>query len=152
MPDERRRRMSRHINLVLLGGGTAVLGGAVCCGCGGLGGDPQTRTAAEPMQEVEEVEEVPPPPGSPHLLGGPFVAWWALTHPPRVTVRAVPRSVATGGAYTRTSSGAYRRIFYGGRSGYLAGGGSVARPPSSPSRGVVRGGFGSTGRGASGGS
>ena len=151
MPVERRRRMSRHINLVLVGGGAVVLGGAVCCGCGGLGGDTHTQTAAEPMQEVEEVEETPPPEGAPHLMGGPFVAWWALTHPPRTTIRAVPRSVATGGGYTRTTSGGYRRTFYGGRSGYLAGGGSTARPPSSSSGGAVRGGFGNTGHASSGG-
>ena len=145
MADEpRRRRMSRHIRLVLLGGLSGL------AGCGGSTADRSTA-AAEPMEEVEEVEVIPPPAGSGHLIGGPFVAWWAMTHPPRVTIRAVPRSVATGGGYTRTSSGGYRRTFYGGRSGYLAGGGSIARPPNS-SGGVVRGGFGSRGHASFGGS
>ena len=151
MAAERRRRMSRHINLVLLGGGAAVISCGVCCACGGLGGDTHTQTAAEPLETVAEEEVIPPPEGSAHLLGAPFVGWWAMTHPPRVTLRAVPRSVATGGGYTRTTGGGYRRTFYGGRSGYLAGGGSIARPPSSSS-GAVRGGFGSTGHASSGGS
>ena len=147
MSEERRRRMSRHIRLVLLGGVPGLLGCAGCCGCGGPAAD---APPPEPMEEVTEIEEDLPPEGTPHLLGGPFVAWWALNHPPRVTVRAVPRSVATSGTYTRTTSGGYRRTFYGGRAGYLAGGGSVARP--SASSGVVRGGFGSTGHAATGGS
>lgn len=140
MADERRRRMSRHIRLVLLGGLPGLLG------CGGCGGD--TRPAGPPADEVvevEEVEEVPPPTGPAHLIGAPFVGWWAATRPPLITRRLVPRSAVNTGTGTRTG-GSYRRGFYGGRSGYLHRGGAVS--PAPRSSGVVRGGFGSSGRAA----
>jgi len=141
MSDHTRRRMSRHIRLVLLGGVPGLLGCAGCCGCGG------TTVADGPMDEVEEVTEEPPPDGPAHVIGAPFVAWWATTHPPVVTRRLVPRTAVLGGGYTRTGGGYYRRTsyYYGGRSGYL--GTSSSRPMGST--GAVRGGFGSTGHAAS---
>ena len=154
MPEEPRRRMSRHIRLVLLGGIPGLVGCAGCCGCAGDQGRP--APAAEPMEEVEEIDEDPPPAGSDHLIGAPFVAWWAVTHPPRVTHRMVPRShiIAGGSGYTGTGSGVYRRHYHGGRSVFIYGGGggsSVSRPGPSPghSSPVTRGGFGSTGHSAS---
>jgi len=147
---EPRRRMSRHVRLVLLGGVPALLGcGGLCGGCGGTT-TTDTTTTDQPMEEVEEVTEVPPPNGPAHMTGAPFVAWWAATHPPVVTYRMVPRATILSGGYTRTSGGYYRRTgyYYGGRSGYLSTG------PSRPigAVGVVHGGFGSTGHAAGGGS
>lgn len=145
MADEPRRRMSRHIRLVLLGGVPGLLGCAGCCGCGGT--TTATTVTDESMEEVEEVTEVPPPDGPAHLMGAPFIAWWGATHRPIVTYRMVPRAAILGGGYTRTGGGYYRRTsyYYGGRSGYLGTGAS--RPAAST--GVVRGGFGSTGHAAS---
>jgi hypothetical protein len=145
--------MSRHIRLVLLGGVPGLIGCAGCCGCGGT--TEQAAPAPEPMEEVEEIDEDPPPVGSDHLIGAPFIAWWAVTHPPIVTHRLVPRAqIASGsGGYTRTSSGIYRRTYYG-RSSYLFGGyggGSSYRPGPAHSSPVTRGGFGSTGHASSGG-
>jgi len=142
MPDEPRRRMSRHIRLVLLGGVPGLLGCAGCCGCGGT---TETTVADEPMEPVEERAEDPPPVGPAHLVGAPFIPWWAATHPPIITYRMVPRAAVLSGGYTRTSSGYYRRPSYmwGGRSGYLG----SSRPGGSS--GVVRGGFGSAGHAAS---
>jgi hypothetical protein len=146
MAEERHRRMSRHIRLVLLGGVPGLVGCAGCCGCGGTTTTTETTTATEPMEAVEEVAEDPPPDGPAHLVGAPFVGWWAATHPPIVTYRMLPRAAVLGGGYTRTGGGYYRRTYpYSGRSGYLSSG------PSRPtgSTGVVRGGFGSTGHAAS---
>ena len=140
-----RRRMSRHIRLVLIGGLPGLLGCAGCCGCGGT---TTPETPSEPMEEVEEVNEDPPPDGPEYLIGAPFVGWWQATHPPVVTYRIVPRSVVERSGYTRSSSGIYQRTYYGGRSGYLFGGSSGP----AHSGGAVRGGFGSTGHAASGGS
>ena len=157
MPAEPRRRMSRHISLVLMGSLPGL------AGCGGCGDSTSTAPATQPAPEMEEVEEVtedPPPEGSDHLIGAPFVAWWALTHPPIVTHRLVPRAqvIAGNSGYTRSSSGIYRRTYYGGRStyifggGFYGGGGSYSRPaPGHSSSGVVRGGFGGSGHAASGG-
>lgn len=149
MSDEqpRRRRMSRHVSLVLLGSLPGL------AGCGGHAHAPR----AEEMEEVEDVEEQPPPDGPAHVLGGPFIAWWALTHPPIITHRMVPRSAVAGGGYTRTPTGGYRRHYYGGRSGFLFGGSSGYRPgpsigsSSGHSSPVSRGGFGSTGHSSVGG-
>jgi hypothetical protein len=95
------------------------------------------------------VTEQPPPSGPEHVIGAPFVAWWAATHPPIVVRRTVPRSVAAGGGYSRGGRRVYYRPFYGGsyfggRSGYLGGRSSGPAP-------VSRGGFGSTGHAAAGG-
>jgi len=134
------RRMSRHIRLVLLGSLPTL------AGCGDAHPPPPPP---EPMEEVEERDEDPPPDGPGHLAGCPFIAWWVATHPPIVTHRMVPRAAVLGGGYTRSSSGTYHRTFYGGRSGYLWGGSSMARP--SGGSGIVRGGFGGGGHVASGG-
>ena len=160
MPEERRRRMSRHIRLVLVGGLPGLFG---CGGCGGTS-TPPPAPAPEPMEEVEEIDEDPPPDGPAHLAGAPFIGWWVATHPPIVTYRMVPRAaVLGGGGYTRTPGGYYRRHYYGGRSAYLYGGSAgvfgrpsgvrspSSRPSSSRSSGVVRGGFGSSGHAAAGG-
>lgn len=142
MPNEPRRRMSRHIRLVLLGGLPGLLGCAGCCGCGGT---TATQTAAgETMEPVEEVTEDPPPAGPAHLVGAPFIPWWAATHPPIITYRIVPRATVLGSGYTRTAGGYYRRSYpFAGRSAYLG----SSRPGGSA--GVVRGGFGGTGHAAS---
>jgi hypothetical protein len=143
MAEESRRRMSRHIRLVLLGSLPTL------AGCDSSTTAPAPPPPPEPMEEVEEIDEDPPPDGPGHLAGGPFIAWWGLTHPPIVTHRMVPRAAVLGGGYTRSSSGVYHRTFYGGRSGYMWGGSSMARP--SGGSGVVRGGFGGSGHVASGG-
>jgi uncharacterized membrane protein YgcG len=145
MADDRRRRMSRHIRLVLLGGIPGLLGCAGCCGCVGTKEEP----AAQEMEEVEEITEDPPPIGHDHLIGAPFIAWWAATHPPMIIHRFVPRTQVISGnsGYTRSSSGVYRRTYYGGRSTYLYGGGSSSSRPGP----VARGGFGGTGHASSGG-
>ncbi|HEX3149582.1 MAG TPA: hypothetical protein VHR66_16020 [Gemmataceae bacterium] len=139
MADEPRRRMSRHIRLVLLGSLPTALG------CGGCGGTTSTPPAdqPQPMEEIEEIDEDPPPEGTGHFFGAPFVGWWMLSHPPIVTHRLVPRAQIASGGYTRTSSGYYSRAYYG-RSAWLYG--SSSRPANSS--GVVRGGFGSTGHAA----
>src|SRR5262245_20636794 len=107
MSERLRRRMSRHARLVLLGGIPGLVGCAGCCGCAG---NDAKSAAPEAMEEVEEIEEDPPPEGHDHLIGAPFIAWWAATHPPIVTHRYVPRAqvAANNSGYTRTSSGVYR--------------------------------------------
>jgi hypothetical protein len=132
--------MSRHIKLVLLGSLPAVLG------CGGCGGSTSTSTPpqTQEMEEVEEIDEQPPPDGTGHLMGAPFVGWWMMSHPPLISYRLVPRAQLIGGGYTRSSSGYYSRTYYG-RSSWIHAGSS--RPASSSS--VVHGGFGSTGHAAS---
>jgi hypothetical protein len=144
VPEEppRRGRMSRHIRLVLLGGVPGLLGCGGCCGCVDTATAPMTQPA-EDMEEVEEFTEDPPPDGPGHMVGAAFIGWWIATHPPIVAYRRVPRSIVTRGGYTRTSSGLYHHTYFGGRSNYLNGGSSSARP--SGSAGIVRGGFGSTG-------
>jgi len=128
----RRRRMSRDISLVLL---TALPGLAGC------GGDP-----ADDMEEVEVLEEVAAPEGPGHLIGGPFVGWWGIAHPPVAVRRMVPRAAAIGAV----SRGNPYRSYPRGRSGFLSSSpGSSSRPASSA--GVTRGGFGSTGHAAAGG-
>jgi hypothetical protein len=137
MADEpRRRRMSRHVSLVLL---TSLPGLAGCGGCGGR----------ESTEEVEEVTEVPPPDGQAHVIGSPFVAWWHATHPPVVVRRTVPRSALASGGYSRGGRRVYYRPYYGGRTGFLSGGSSYHGP--SHAAPVTRGGFGSTGHAAAGG-
>jgi hypothetical protein len=129
MAESRRRRMSRHISLVLLGALPAI------AGCGGC---------RERTKVVEEVTEVPPPQGPEQLIGGPFVGWWHATHPPIVVRKTVRDSTATSG-HPRRRGGIFF-IPIGGRSRYLSGG----NPPRSNAP-VVRGGFGSSGHGAVGG-
>lgn len=131
MADTRRRRMSRHISLVLLGALPSL------AGCGGC---------REPTQEVEEITEEPPPEGPEQVIGGPFVGWWHATHPPVVVRKTVPRSTASSGGYTRGRSRVYF-VPIGGRSSYMSGG----SPPPHSSGPVARGGFGSSGHGAVGG-
>jgi hypothetical protein len=132
--EPRRRRMSRHVSLVLL---TSLPGLAGCEG-------------GQQKEELKEVIIEPPPSGPEHVIGGPFVGWWQATHPPVIVAKTVQRSTAVGTGHTRRRS----RVFFvpiGGRSGYLSGG------SSSPGRGpghaapITRGGFGSTGHGAVGG-
>ena len=135
MADElRRRRMSRHITLVLL---SSLPGLAGCGGCKG-----------NDTEEVEEVTEGEPPPSGPEqLIGGPFVIWWHGTHPTTIVRRTVPRSAVSSGTTTRTGSRSYYRpIYIGGRSGYVGGSSNAGH-----SSGVSRGGFGSTGHSAAGG-
>ena len=130
----RRRRMSRSISLVLL---TSLPGLAGCGGCG-----------REKTVEVDEVTEEPPPSGPEHVVGAPFVAWWAATHPPVVVRKTVPRSMASSGGYHRGRS----RVFFvpvGGRSSYVGGGHPAPGPGHAAP--VSRGGFGSSGHGAVGG-
>ena len=145
MAESPRRRMSRHIRLVLLGSLPTLAG----CGDTTTTATAPAEPQPEPMEEVEEIDEDPPPDGPGHLAGCPFIAWWGLTHPPIVTYRMVPRAALLAGGYTRSSSGTYHRTFYGGRSGYMWGGSSMARP--SGGSGVIRGGFGGSGHIASGG-
>lgn len=139
MDAESRRRMSRHIKLVLLGSLPTMLG---CGGCGGETSEPKP----DPMEEVEEIDEDIPPEEPAHFIGAPFFVWWTATHPPIVTRRLIPRAAVATGGYTRSSTGTYHRSYYGGRSSYLWGG-----SPSGPahSSGIARGGFGSTGHSGS---
>ena len=134
MAEPMRSRMSRRITLVLL---TSLPGIAGCCCIG---------ANQEPMEEIDEVTETPPPKGPEHLIGGPFIGWWSLTHPTVVVRKTVPRSMAT--ASTRSHGGTFihTRPYYGGRSGFMSGGSSHG------SSGITHGGFGSTGHASSGGS
>ena len=124
------RRMSRHISLVLL----SSLSGLAGCGGG----------QADEVEDVEFEEEEPAPDGPGHLIGGPFVGWWRIGHPPVIVRRAVPARAATGSSSHRS----YPR----GRSGFLSSysSGTSSRPAGSSS-GVTRGGFGSTGHATAGG-
>jgi len=128
--EPRRRRMSRHVSLVLL---TSLPGLA---GCG-------------EREELQEVKIEPPPSGPEQVIGGPFIGWWQATHPPVYVTKTVQRSTSGGGT-SRSRS----RVFFvpiGGRSGFLSSGSSSPGPGSSHSAPVTRGGFGSTGHGAVGG-
>jgi len=143
MADEPRRRMSRHIRLVLLGCLPVGLG---CSGCGGTSAPP--TPAPETLEEVEEIDEDPPPGGAGHLFGAPFVGWWAVSHPPLVSYRLVPRTQIISGGYSRSSSGYYSRTYYG-RSAWLSGGSSQPMRRPGGSSGIIRGGFGGFGHAAS---
>ncbi|HVK14189.1 MAG TPA: hypothetical protein VM597_35945 [Gemmataceae bacterium] len=129
MAETPRRRMSRGVPLVLLSALPALL-----AGCGG--------ESADDVEEVEE--EVPPPAGPAHLIGGPFVGWWGIAHPPVIVRRAVPGRTAT------TRSGSHRS-YPRGRSGFLSSFSSGSSRPATASPGVTRGGFGSTGHATAGG-
>lgn len=132
-----RRRMTKHLSLVLL----SSLSGVSGCGCNG---QPQ-----EKMEEVEEWVADPPPEGVEHVVGAPFLLWWEGEHPPTLVKRLVPATVASSTTRSTYSRPYYSRPYYGGRSSFLGSSFSGSSSGSHSST-ISRGGFGSSGHASSG--
>jgi hypothetical protein len=142
-PMQPRRRKSKAVSLVL----TTVL--PVLPGCGG-------GETYEPSEDTVEIVEQDCPPGdeSTDLVMGPlFLAWWDVTHPPRLVRRSLAQATTTADPTQPVYSGYYGRRYAYGHPFYYHTWPWVSTPrPSRPSfsPSVPRGGFGSIGHGVSG--